>query len=199
MIITKKHRPKLLFSLSLLTVLITGPALAAEVKFVRPDLDIPIRRGKGEKYKIIKFVKDGHQLEFLKKSGNWANVRLTSGTEGWMLKRYLSDEKPPVEQVRELLKENEELKKGNDKLARDLKKIKELQEASSEELTQLQTSAEEELALSLSECNKIKDEDKASKEVNKIMWFLSGAGVLLVGWLIGRFASGSKKKRNRLL
>ncbi len=200
MMITKKYmyRPKLLFSLSLLTALVTGPAMAAEIKFVRPDLEIPVRRGKGDKYKIIKFVKDGNQLELLKESGNWANVRLTSGTEGWMLKRYLSNDKPPVEQVRELRKENEQLTIGNEKLTRNLKKIKELQEASSEELEQLQTSAEEELALSLNECNKIKDEYKASQEVNKIMWFLSGAGVLLAGWLIGRFASGSKKKRNRL-
>jgi SH3 domain protein len=196
---TKKHRPKILFSLSLVTVLITGSALATEVKFVRPDLDIPVRRGKGEKYKIIKFVKDGNQLELIKESGSWANVRLTNGTEGWMLKRYLSNEKPHVEQVRELRQENEELKAGNDKLLRDLKKIQRLQEASSEELAQLQTSAEEKLALNLSECNKIKDEYKASQEVNKIMWFLSGAGVLLVGWLLGRFASGSPRKRNRLL
>jgi SH3 domain protein len=193
------RKPKFFFSLSLFTVLITEPTLAAEVKFVRPDLEIPVRRGKGEQYKIIKFVKDGNQLELLKESGNWANVRLTNGTEGWMLKRYLSDEKPSVEQVRELRKENQELKTGNEKLTRELKKIKELQEASSEELEQLQTSAEEKLAQSLSECNKIKDEYKASQEVNKIMWFLSGSGVLLVGWLIGRFASGSKKKRNRLL
>ena len=172
---------------------------AADIKFVRPDIDIPVRRGKGEQYKIIKFIKDGNQLELLQESGNWANVRLTGGTEGWMLKRYLSDEKPPIEQVRELRAENEQLKTVNEKLTRDLKKIKELQEASSEELEQLQISAEEKLASSLRECNRIKDEYKASQEVNKIMWFLSGAGVLLAGWLIGRFARGPQRKRNRLL
>uniref|UniRef100_UPI004057CA6D TIGR04211 family SH3 domain-containing protein n=1 Tax=Candidatus Electrothrix sp. TaxID=2170559 RepID=UPI004057CA6D len=201
MMLTKKYicRRKFLFSLPLLTVLVTGPAMSAEIKFVRPDIDIPVRRGQGEKYKIIKFVKDGNQLELLQESGNWAKVRLTGGTEGWMLKRYLSDDKPPLEQVRELLKENEELKTGNAKLTRDLKKSKELQEASSAELEQLQIATEEKIALSLNECNKIKDEYTASQEVNKIMWFFSGAGVLLAGWLIGRFASGPQKKRNRLL
>ncbi|MCI5148440.1 MAG: TIGR04211 family SH3 domain-containing protein [Candidatus Electrothrix sp. MAN1_4] len=194
------HCLTLLYILFLLTALITGPAMAADIKFVRPDIDIPVRRGKGEQYKIIKFVKDGNQLVLLQESGNWAHVRLTSsGTEGWMLKRYLSDEKPPIEQVRELRAENEQLKTVNEKLTRDLKRIKELQKASSEELEQLQISAEEKFASSLRECNRIKDEYKASQEVNKVMWFLSGAGVFFVGWLIGRFARGSQRKRNRLL
>ena len=187
-----------LFLLTLLIVLLAGTATATEIKFVRPDLDIPVRRGRGEQYKILKFVKDGNQIEFFEENGNWAKVRLQSGTEGWMLKRYLSDEKPPVEQVRELRNENEQLKTGNDKLTQDLKKIKALQLASSEELETLQASAEKRLALSLNECNKIKDEYKASQEVNKLMWFLSGAGVLLAGWLIGRFTNGAQRKRNRL-
>jgi SH3 domain protein len=201
MTVTKKHEHLLNpFSLlSLLIVLLAGTATAAEIKFVRPDLDIPVRRGRGEQYKIMKFVKDGNQVEFFEENGNWAKVRLQSGTEGWMLKRYLSDEKPPVEQVRELREENEQLKTGNEKLTRDLKKIKELQLAGSEELENCQRKTEEELASGLSECNKMKDEYKASQEFNKIMWFLSGAGVLLVGWLTGRFAGGSQKKRNRLL
>ncbi|RWX48942.1 SH3 domain protein [Candidatus Electrothrix communis] len=194
-----EHLPKPFFLLSLLIVLLAGTAIAAEVKFVRPDLDIPVRRGRGEKYKIMKFVKDGNKLDFLEENGNWAKVRLPGGTEGWMLKRYLSDEKPPVQQVEELRKENDQLKTENEKLTRNLKQIKALQQTSSEELEKLQTSAEEKLALGLSECNKMKDEYKASQEFNKIMWFLSGAGVLLLGWLIGHFAGSSQRKRNRLL
>ncbi|CAK8714711.1 MAG: TIGR04211 family SH3 domain-containing protein [Candidatus Electrothrix sp. AW2] len=195
----KSHKAKFLFIISLLTALITGIAGAADIKFVRPDLDIPVRRGRGERYRILKFVKDGDQLELIRENGNWAKVRLTGGTEGWMLNRYLSDEQPPLEQVRILREENEKIKAENEKLAQNLKRIKDLQEASTEELEQLQTSAEKKLAQSLQECNKIKDEHKAAQEVNKIMWFLSGAGVLLLGWLIGRFSSGSQRKRNRLL
>ena len=201
MTVRKKHEHpvKSLLLLSLLTALLAGAATATEIKFVRPDLDIPVRRGRGEQYKILKFAKDGDQVEFFEENGNWAKVRLQSGTEGWLLKRYLSDEKPPTEQLRELLAENERLNTGNEKLTRELKKIQELQQAGSEELEKLQTSAEEKLALGLSECNKIRDEYKASQEVNRIMWFLSGAGVLLIGWLIGRFAGGSQRRRNRLL
>jgi SH3 domain protein len=202
MMVTKKHELRVnpFFLLSLLTVLIVGTATATEIKFVHfTDSNIPVRRGRGKQYKIIKFVKDGNQVELFEENGNWAKVRLQNGTEGWMLKQYLGDEKPPVEQVRELRKENEQLKTGNEKLARDLKEIKEFQQANSEELEKLQTSAEEKLAKGLSECNKIKDEYNASQEFNKIMWFLSGAGVLLVGWLIGRSAGGSQRKRNRLL
>lgn len=202
MTVTKKHEHpvKPFFLLSLFIVLLAGTATATEIKFVHfTDSNIPVRRGKGEQYKILKFVKDGNQVEFFEENGSWAKVRLQSGTEGWILKRYLSDEKPPVEQLRVLLKENERLKTGNEKLTDELKKIKELQVAGSEELENCQRKAEEKLASGLSECNKIKDEYNASQEFNKIMWFLSGGGVLLVGWLIGRFAGGSQRKRNRLL
>lgn len=195
----KLDKAKLLFILFLLTALITEIAGAAEMKFIRQNLEIPVRRGRGERYKILEFVKDGDQLELIRENGNWAKVRLTGGTEGWMLKRYLSDEQPLVEQVRILREENEKLKTDNETLNRNLTRVKELQEASTEELEQLQTSAEKKLAVSLQECNKIKDEHKAAQEVNKIMWFLSGAGVLLLGWLIGRLSGGSQRKRNRLL
>lgn len=186
------------FFLFILMILFAGAAAAAEIKFVRPNLDIPVRRGRGEQYKILKFVKNGDQVEFFEEKRNWAKVRMQNGTEGWMLNRYLSDEKPPEEQLRELHEENEQLKSENEKLQSELTRSNELQEASSEELERLQSSANEKLALSISECNKIKDEYKASQEFNKIIWFLSGAGVLLVGWLLGRFAGGSPKRRNRL-
>ena len=192
-----EYRQKPFFLLFLMIMLSAGTA-AAEMKFVRPNLDIPVRRGRGEQYKILKFVKNGDQVEFFEEKNNWAKVRLQSGTEGWMLNRYLSDEKPPAEQVRELSEENEQLKSENEKLHRELKKSNELQEASSEELERLQSSVDEQLALRVNECNKIKDEYKASQEFNKIIWFLSGAGVLLIGWLLGRFAGGSQKRRNRL-
>ena len=191
------HRARPFF-LSLLMIILLAGTAAAEIKFVRPNLDIPVRSGRGEQYKILKFVKNGDQVDFFEERNSWAKVRLQSGTEGWMLNRYLSDEKPPTEQVRELGEENEQLKAENEKLQRELKRSKELQQASSEELERLESSANEQLALSINECNKIKDEYKASQEFNRIIWFLSGAGVLLVGWLLGRFAGGSQKRRNRL-
>ena len=202
MMLIKKytHLVNPFFLLSLLIILLAGTATATEEKFVRlPDLDIPVRRGRGSQYKIMKFVKDGNKVDFFEENGKYAKVRLQGGTEGWMLKRYLSDEKPPVEQVRELRKENDQLKTVNEKLTRELKKIKGLQLAGSEELENCQRKAEEELASGLSECNKMKDEYNASQEFNKIMWFLSGSGVLLLGWLIGHFAGSSQRKRNRLL
>ena len=106
MTITKKreHLVKPSFLLSLLTVLLASTAAATEIKFVRPNLEIPVRRGRSEQYKILKFVKDGNPVNFIEEKGNWAKVHLQSGTDGWMLKRYLSNEKPPVEQAESCVK-----------------------------------------------------------------------------------------------
>lgn len=197
--IENKKTGKRVFFLSLFTLLAMISAASAESRFVRPNVDVPVRRGKGEQYKILKFVRDGDQVEFFEESGSWAKVRVQGGTEGWMLKRYLSDMVPPAERLKILHEENEQLKQNNIELIRDLKELQELQVSTSEEFEKLQASASEELSLRNSECDRIKDEYKASQEASRIIWFLAGSGVLLLGWLIGRFSSGSRKKRNRLL
>jgi SH3 domain protein len=197
MIINKKME-KLVFYLSLFIVMALSSAASAESKFVRPDIDVPVRRGKGKQYKILKFVKDGDQVEFFKENGDWAKVRVQGGTEGWMLKRYLSDTEPPAERIKTLREENEQLKQNNSELSSDLTKLKDLQVSTSEELEELQASASEERSLRSSECDRIQDKYKASQEANRIIWFFSGAGVLFAGCLIGRFSAGTQKKRNRL-
>ncbi|XOF33527.1 MAG: TIGR04211 family SH3 domain-containing protein [Candidatus Electrothrix sp. YB6] len=195
----EKIREKVFFFLSLLVVLTAVSAAAADTRFVRPDIDIPVRRGKGEQYKIIKFVRDGNQVELLEESGHWAKVRLEGGTEGWMFKRHLGETMPPAERLQELQDNNTNFEEENKKLKEKIGRIEELQLAANEELEQLRTSAEEKLATCVREKNRLESQKKVSKEVDRTIWFLSGAGVLLLGWLIGRYAAGSQKRRSRLL
>lgn len=196
--ITNKKTGKLAFCLSLFIIMALSSSVSAESRFVRPDIDVPVRRGIGKQYKILKFVKDGDQVEFFEENGDWAKVRVQGGTEGWMLKRYLSNTMPPTERIKKLHEENEQLKQNNIELSSNFTELKDLQVSTNEELENLRTSVSEELSLRSGECDRIKDEYKASQEANRIIWFLAGAGVLLVGWLIGRFTAGTQKKRNRL-
>ncbi len=81
----------------------------AENLYVKPSSEITMRRGKGTDFKIIAVLKDGTPVEMLAEVDDWAQVRLESGREGWVLRRYLSDSPPLGQQVELLQREKEVL------------------------------------------------------------------------------------------
>lgn len=95
----------LIFFLALL-VTVSG---WAENLYVKPSSEITMRRGQGTDFKIIAVLKDGTPVELLAEADDWAQVRLQSGKEGWVLRRFLSVEPPLGEQVELLQREKEVL------------------------------------------------------------------------------------------
>ena len=57
-------------------------------------------------------------VEIIEESDPWAKVRTPGGTEGWMLRRYLSSDPPPSEMVDILQTRNEELEKKEEETSR---------------------------------------------------------------------------------
>ncbi len=90
-------------------VLLTAVSGWAENLYVKPSSEITMRRGKGTDFKIIAVLKDGTPVEMLAEVDDWAQVRLESGREGWVLRRYLSDSPPLGQQVELLQREKEVL------------------------------------------------------------------------------------------
>lgn len=88
--------------------LLTAVSGWAENLYVKPSSEITMRRGKGTDFKIIAVLKDGTPVEMLAEVDDWAQVRLESGREGWVLRRYLSDS-PPLGQQVELLQQEKEV------------------------------------------------------------------------------------------
>lgn len=95
----------------LIVLLTTLPAVAgwAENLYVKPSSEITMRRGKGTDFKIIAVIKDGTPVELLEEADDWAQVRLESGKEGWVLRRYLSTTPPLGQQVQQLEREKQVL------------------------------------------------------------------------------------------
>ncbi len=50
---------------------------------------VNIRSGPGMKNKVITTVRMGDELELLGENGSWCNVRLSSGEEGWIYKKFV--------------------------------------------------------------------------------------------------------------
>jgi uncharacterized protein YgiM (DUF1202 family) len=48
-----------------------------------------IRSGVGNDYPIVKFVKQGDKLRVIGESGDWFNIRLENGEQGWISNRVV--------------------------------------------------------------------------------------------------------------
>ncbi len=193
--------------LVLCLVLFAGSALA-ETVYVGGVMKITLRTGPGTKHKILAMVATGDSLEILEKGRDWTRVRNSAGQEGWVLTRFTTREVPLKRQVDELEAKNraltaqvEKIREENKDVEATRKKLEFIEnaynelkqksadllalEAAHEEMTQAFTRQKERVLLLESRLNK---ED--------IKWFLSGAGVLVVGLLLG--VSSRKKTRSRL-
>lgn len=211
----------------LLTVMVVGtPSIAEELRFVRPSVEVPVRRGQGTDYKIVRLVKDGDQVELLEEDDAWAKIRLKGGVEGWMPKRFLSSDAPPLKLVQMLRTENEQLKQQNTALNQELTGLKDLQANTGGELSACiaqrdtiegqyeilqadtadvvaiknkMTATQQEIETVRTTLAAVQQQNNELKRKTSITWFLVGGGVLLFGWIIGVFSGRSRKKRSSLL
>ena len=216
----------LLFTGFFLLVFIQPFSLAAEQRYVLPKLDVPVRRGQGNQYKILKLVKSGELVELIKEGTSWSQIKVKSGTVGWIPKRFLSIEPPPVELVKTLRAENERLQANGKKLTRDLAELKELnatsggelaaciakRDALKEEYKKLQEDTADVVAINnkmaatrkeiqtlQASMEAIKLQNTELKRKTAVTWFLAGAGVLFLGWIIGLITCRTKRRRSSLL
>lgn len=226
--VTGQYPPTFIYILSCMVlsfILFVSPAAAAETMYVKPSAEIPIRSGRGTEYKILSVVPDGLQVELLEEEENWARVRTEGGTEGWMLKRYLSVDKPLADVVAALTAQKEqlvdrlestqakytELSEVHSQTEQELNGcIREREECGEKYLTLQEDTADvirtkEELAAATSQLETVSQQLAVLEQENRkllrsksLKWFALGALVLFVGWLIGMMSRRSGKRRSSL-
>ena len=211
---------------ALSTVLLSGTPALAKNYYVKPSSEVVVRRGQGTNYKIIAIVKNGVSVEFLEENDSYAKVRLVDGNEGWMLKRFLSDKPPLKEVVASLRTEKAKMKQRKNEVVQKLEEVSStlarteterdsilaerdqiridyqtLQQDTADVIQikndLLKTAEENELLVE--KLTSVEQERNSLKKDYAIKWFLAGGGVLLVGMLIGRMSSQSRKRKSSLL
>jgi SH3 domain protein len=214
----KKYPLLVLFSL--LFLLSTAQAATW---YVKPSAEIPLRRGQGTGYKIIAVLADGTPVTLLSEGNKWVRVRLESGKEGWILKRYLSREKPYKDQIADLEAKNATLRQELDATKGQLTELTDLHQKTARELSaciaerdtirndfeQLEqdtrdvVATKNELHQARQQLEQLKKrltalelENTGLKKSSAMMWFLTGSGVLLLGMMIG-LITGKRNKRRR--
>ena len=209
--------------LFLLCVILTAFSASAETNYASDEMHITFRSGPASDRKIIKLLVSGQGLEVLQKEGEWAQVRLPDGKEGWVLHRYLTVEEPcdmVLARLRSqhatlaaradvLGEENNELKSSNKTLTSDLqttqtdlaKTQKALNNLKKESTTYLELKAVHQKSTTrLAEQSERVDalENQLARVKNNYKMFLTGAAILVLGLIIG-VLSRPKKKRSSLL
>ena len=219
---------KSIFLLSLL-IFTTLPAMA-KTKYVSDELVINMRSGKGNSFKIIKIVKSGTPLTILEEDSGYTRARTPQGVEGWVLSRFLINTPVAKQLLTKAQQDVAEMKEKYDAMSNELSTVKnERDTLSSSEKALL--SNKEELNTELTKLKKIAarpmqleaENDQLRNELVKIEaemrllkqeyqtlednsdqeWFMTGAGVLFGGMILGlifpKLRSGQKKANwNRL-
>ena len=189
---------------------------AAETLYITDRINATFRGGPGTQYSILKGLPSGTSVKVLEKAEKWSRVTEEGGDEGWVLTQWLVP--TPTNGVllkklnvthKRLVKSNAnlkgqmaELKKESADLKGQLASSQESAASSEQSYQQLKKKSENFLQLEedyketknqLENLSKKADilNDRLSKK--NMIWFLAGAGVLLVGFIIG---SSSRKKKS---
>lgn len=183
--------------------------VSAQVVYVSPITKITMRTGPGVEHKIVAMLVTGTRLEVVEYQKDWSRARTDDKKEGWVLTRFLTDEKPLTIQVENLRQENEHLVDALEK-SREENKVLVQKNAALVDIEKRFHKLEQESAgfLKLDEeyksLVKLSEEQQQQIEALKenlnneqILWFLSGAGVFIVGLILG--LSTRKKKKRSLL
>jgi SH3 domain protein len=208
----KVMRTIILLTLVCSTCLLSAIA-RAETNYISDQLEVTLRSGKSTSHSILRMLRSGTPVEVLEKDkeSGYSLVR-AQGKEGWVLSRYLMKGPVPRDQLVAAEKKLAELELENRKLMTAMQSLKsekgEIEKANSsmdadyrkvsQELAEIKRTASS--ALVIDSENKdlksrlvalernlqtLQQENESLKDRTARDWFMLGAGVLLIGILVG--------------
>jgi uncharacterized protein YgiM (DUF1202 family) len=163
-------------------LLLASAAHVAAADYIDGEVRAHLRAGPGLEFRIMKILPAGSVVQTLGREGDWIRVR-AADLEGWVPNGYVSNDEPATLQ----------LPRVREKLVTAEGRISQLDQKLVEQTAQL-----EELAM-LKERNRVLEAD-ASRANATARWksLTAGAGIVLVGILIGLLAPRGGGTRSRL-
>lgn len=195
--------------------------LSAKTVYVIDQITITLRSGQGTQHQILRTLPSGTPMEVLhvNEDSGYSQVRTKDGVDGWVLSQYLIDE--PTSKIKltaaeqklvRLDAENKEIKAKYDVLSKEREKWdKEISEVAVEreklaaEMTKLQETAaaapvdsadKPPVIAPEKETEMLRQENQLLKDRGRKDWFIAGAGVMLIGIVIGLLVSRMRLRRS---
>jgi len=192
---------------------VLGQAMA-ETRYVSDRLEIQMRAGKGTQFRILRSLPSGTPLEILEvdKENQYSHVRAPDGVEGWVLNHLLMSGASARDRLASAEKKLARLELENSKLNTALAELRKakgstdqersaLQKESSklsQELEHIRRTASSALAIETEnrelkskivgyerQSQSLLQENQSLKDRTARDWFMVGAGVILLGMIIG--------------
>ncbi len=207
-----------------LVLMFLAVAVTAKTQYVTDSFEITLRSTASNKSKVLWMPKSGTPLTIIGGDGQWLNVRIKgTSKKGWVLKRYVMNRVPYENQTAYLTKVNDEMKESisplkaeieklkteKRKLETELKSTKKKLNSSKKKYSNLYDGSSDFLGLqadfdsatvTLKKQTTTIEELEATKtsllENVRNRWFLTGALVVLISYLLGRSARKEKRKRS---
>lgn len=159
----------------------------AQDLYVSDYREVMVRTGPSLRNKIIAVLKTGDTVTLIREAEeDYYLVALPDGREGYILEGYVTEQIPPAHQVRLL---EDQVARQNQELAR-LREENTLLQVAREETQRTATEQKARLETITIERNQLQQNARISS-------FLAGAGVLLIGWLLGWTRLRLRRKSQR--
>ncbi len=185
-------------------------AASAETRFV--EVEVTLRTGQGTEFGIVRMIRSGTPVEVLEqdRQSGYTRIRMPGGTEGWILTRYLTDSPVGAEELvaarqridqlarenRELIEERNRYMGEADTLAEELARLKDLS-SNAIALEDANRGLRSTLIRNEETIGKLEADNQRLRSSVTRDWFLTGAGVLGGGILLGVVLPRLRWRRKR--
>lgn len=201
----------------------TMTAAHAEILYIKPSLEVLMRKNQGDNARIVATVPMGTAVDLLQGGKEWSRIRLQDGSEGWVRSRFLGTSplipvaniKPgvgpdgsvpdPQGRFRDILSDNERLRKELASCTTDRSTLADkYQTLAADPNSALYAKthlgeAQREIEELRKKLAAAEIENTVLRKNQSIKWFFIGSIVVLLGWLLGRLTGNGRKKRPSLL
>lgn len=182
--------------------------VAQPTRYVTDEFRINLRSGAGNQFRILELVTTGTALQLLDSQNGWSQVRTPDGTTGWVPSQYLSTQPAAADRLGRMEEQLNEARSRVETLESTLSEVRGELETARQRIREL-TGRRDTLNQKLDEARKgleLAEENKALKKQvidlqrriqdleseterlsdrNRQDWFMVGAGVVVLGMLIG--------------
>lgn len=210
---------KTLFVIGLLLI---SNGVAAETRYVIDQIVITLRSGQSNQHQILRTLPSGTRMEILESGEKYSKARLQDGTEGWVLNQYITKTPIAKHRLAAAQKKLAAAESENARLKKELTVIKQKEVTLREQYTKLQK-ADKKLNQELGRLRRVaakplqlenentrmkkelldlENEHELVRQENQILrdsadreWFLTGAGVIILGIILGLLAPSLRPRK----
>jgi SH3 domain protein len=202
------------FFISLAALILTGPLMAAEDRYVTDEFEVTMRNGTSTSNNIVRMLRSGETVTLLEQDlvSQYSLVETSDNKKGYVLSRFLMDHPAAreslqqlqgtyQEQLEQLNQQSTEIDQLDEVLKQaqsDNETLKIMLQTSEQELAEIQSSAADtlnildqnnQLKVSVSELvdqnTRLELENSELKDTTRMDWFVRGAAVSLIAFVIG--------------